>query len=126
MTGWLLAGLALYFVQIMIPSALFQKKLGVEGNVGPRDDVPEPDVRTARARRALANMKENLPFFLTLGVLALVVPGANLGLASAGAAVFVIARAIYVPLYLFGVPWWRTVAYVLGLAGCGMMALALL
>ena len=70
-------------------------------------------------------MKENLPFFLTLGVLALVVPGANLGLATTGAALFVVARAIYVPLYLFGVPWWRTVAYFAGLIGCGRMALAL-
>lgn len=106
----------------------FLFRVGAHGLVtlaGPRDNLPDSGgVHMDRARRANENMKETLPW--ALGLLILVqVPGAFAGeagqTAAAGAWVYFWARAAYLPLYLFGVPWLRTLAWIASLAGLGML-----
>ena len=121
---WLLAGLGLYFAQIFLPVVI--AKQGAASALGSRDETPEPGKYTGRAQRALANMKENLPFFLTLGVLSLIVEGTDMESAVLGAMIFVIARVCYVPLYLSGIPGPRTLTWLISLGGLGVMVSALL
>lgn len=126
MTMWLLAGLGLTLFQIYLPTTLFLPAEGLRTHLGGRDELPEPSPWVGRARRALANLQENLPFFVTLGLLAIVVPGADLELATQGAATFVIARTLYVPSYLFAVAGVRSTFYVIALGGLVAMLVALL
>jgi len=125
MLFWILAGLAVFLLNIYLPAALYLPTEGVSRHLGPRDTLPEPGVMAARARRSLANFQENLPFFLTLGILALIIEGADMAQAVLGAQMFVISRVVYIGLYVAGVPLLRSAAYMVGLLGCVLMALAL-
>ncbi|MEE9427587.1 MAG: MAPEG family protein [Paracoccaceae bacterium] len=127
MLFWILAGLGVFLANVLLPAIIyFTQSETLTSHVGSRDDDPEPSVWVARARRSLANMHENLPFFLTLGVLALVVENVDMGQAILGAQMFVFARVAFMVLYVTGVPWLRTISYLIGLVGCFKMALALI
>ena len=93
--------------------------------VGPRDVPVEPSVYCARSDRAAKNMSENLPFFAAL-VLAAYAAGRQGPLVDQCAAVFLIARVVYWPVYLAGIPYLRTGVWavsVLALAGIAYAAL---
>ena len=57
--------------------------------------------------------------------LALAVTGKTGGIAATGAWVWLIARVVYVPLYAFGVPAVRTLAWVVSVVGLLMMLVRL-
>jgi uncharacterized MAPEG superfamily protein len=88
--------------------------------------LPDAGIATQRARRVLVNMQENMPIFLTLGVLALIVDGADMGQAVLGAQLFVFGRVAYTAMYMISIPFTRSAAYMVGLLGCVLMALALI
>jgi uncharacterized MAPEG superfamily protein len=70
-------------------------------------------------------MHEALPVFLGLALMNLIVaPEASL--AVTGAWVFLIARIVYVPLYLGGVPAVRTLAWVVSWVGLILLLIPLL
>jgi uncharacterized MAPEG superfamily protein len=121
--------LALFVVQTLLPASFrymgggdVGKKLSVA--LGPRDNPPPQSTVGARAERALANMQEALPVFLTLGLLNLILGTGDLALS--GAVVFLIARILYVPAYLAGVPMLRTLFWMAGVVGLIMMLIPLL
>ena len=127
MIGWILAALALLVVQTLLPAGIRYLANGRPLRVnfghalGPRDE-PLPTVPAAeRAARALLNLMETLPVFLTLAILVLVL-GADGATAQAGAAIYVVGRAVYVPCYVFGVTMLRSVVW--GAAGIGLVVLA--
>ena len=74
-----------------------------------------------RAARALANLSESLPVFLTLALLILMLD-VDGPAAQAGAGVFLVARALYVPCYVFGVFAVRSIVWTV--AGFGLLAMA--
>lgn len=127
MTPWILAVLGLFVAQTLLPPTLRYLVAG-EGlgvrlwlALGPRDQEPPLPRLGARAQRALANMAEALPVFLTLALL-----HAQQGTdGSRGAAVFFVARALYVPAYLSGVPGVRSAVRVGSWGGLAMMMTAL-
>lgn len=126
MLFWLLAGLVVYLANIFLPMFLFLPAEGFFAHFGSRDKLPEPNVAVGRARRALVNFQENLPIFLGLGILALVVSGANMEQAILGAQLFVLSRIAFIAFYMIAIPITRTVAYVVGLIGLILMAFALI
>lgn len=126
MVNWLLAGLAVYLSYVYIAALLYLPQVGVARHVRGRDNLPEPSLLAGRAQRAVKNYEENLPFFLTLGILVMVVQSADTTLAESGALVFVLARIAYFPLYLSAIPLARSSAYGVSLVGLGMMVAALL
>lgn len=79
----------------------------------------------ARLDRAESNMLESLPIFLGLALLALL-RGRGDGLATAGGLVFLIARIAYVPAYVSGLPWLRSLIWLAGNAGLLLIAVAIL
>lgn len=119
MTFWILAALALYFVQTLLPPTFrFRGDLEL---VGARDNLPEPSIIGRRAERALVNVGEAMILFLPLAIMSMDNPAAV-----TGAMVFVLSRVVYVPLYLLGVPYLRSCAWLGGLIGMGMMAATLI
>lgn len=127
MTGWILAALALLVVQTLLPPAIRYVANGrpLRANLGhalgPRDE-PLPTVAAAeRAVRALANLMETLPVFLTLAILVLVLE-ADGPTARIGAGIYVVGRAVYVPCYVWGIYMLRSVIWAA--AGIGLVVLA--
>ena len=124
----LLLVLALFVLQTLLPGTF--RYLGGPGNklvlaLGPRDNPPPQTTLGGRAERALVNMHEALPVFLTLALLNLIV-GTAAALALTGATVFLIARLLYVPAYLLGIIGVRSLIWGASLVGLVMMLLPLL
>lgn len=124
LTTIILLVLALYMVQIFLQET---SRFGFDlwGIVGNRDKQPELSIVAARLDRAKNNMLEALPIFLPLALLALVKGGDTSKVAHA-ASVFLIARVVYVPAYLSGIPMLRSLVWLVGVASLVMMALPLI
>lgn len=128
MIGWILAVLALFFVQTLLgniaraASGSAEQKAYLRGN---RDTAPPDTVMSGRMERALANMFEALPVFLPLAVLAVATEPAG-GWANIGAAVFFFARVAYIPAYGSGIVPLRSLAWAVGHVGLVMMVVGLL
>lgn len=116
----------LALIHIFVESAVKTSVYGVGASVGPRDSMPEADsVLVGRAVRAKNNMLETLP--LALGLLLLVhITGESTAMTAAGAWIYLLARVVYLPLYLMGVPWLRTVVWSAALVGLIMLVLPFL
>jgi uncharacterized MAPEG superfamily protein len=84
----------------------------------PRDAQPAAKgVVCGRATRALANYVENLGPFVAMD-LALIATQHTGGL---GATIWILARIVYLPLYLAGIPFVRTACWTISLIGLLMM-----
>ncbi len=125
MVFWIIAGVGVHYIAVFLPALFVLAGLGLGGYLGSRDAEPAPGPHHGRAQRALRNAQENFAPFVALALLALVVPGADVGLATTGAAVYVLARLAYLPLYLLAVPVLRSVAWTGGFAGLILIAAAL-
>jgi len=122
--------LALFVIQTLLPGRFREApppggESKLAENLGPRDQMRPLTVTGQRAARALTNMHEALPVFLGLALMNLIV-APEAGLAVTGAWVFLIARIVYVPLYLGGVPAVRTLAWVASWVGLILMLVPLL
>ena len=124
LTTIILLVLALYMAQIFLQET---SRFGFDlwGIVGNRDDLPEMSVVAGRLDRAKNNMLESLPIFLALALLALVKGGDTSAVVHA-ASIFLIARVVYVPAYMSGVPMLRSFVWLVGIASLVMMALPLI
>ncbi len=112
------------FVHLMLPAAFRNRETGLAYNAGPRDEPGPPlGVVTGRLKRAQANFYESLPLFIA-AILIAHLAGVHTGLTAAGAWLFFWARAVYLPLYGFGVPGLRTLAWAGGVTGIALLLLA--
>jgi len=116
--------LVLYMVQIFMQET---SRFGFDlwGIMGNRDNPPKMSVVAGRLDRAKNNMLETLPIFLALALLALV-KGVNTNEVAHAALIFLIARVVYVPAYVSGIPMLRSFVWLAGVAGLVMMALPLI
>lgn len=127
MTGWILATLALFFIQALLPSimrarsGLPEQRAFLKGN---RDEAPTPPVMAARMERAQKNMFEAMPIFLALALMA-EIHGTPSGWSFWGAAVFFFARVAYVPAYGSGNPPLRSAVWAVGHLGLILMIVGL-
>jgi uncharacterized MAPEG superfamily protein len=111
---------------IMLQGQLATRELGSQWNAGPRDDNKKPQGKYAgRAERALRNFQETYPAFIGLA-LALALAAPQSGLGQIGALIWFAGRLAYIPLYLFGVSYIRSLAWLVAMIGLGCMAVALL
>jgi len=90
--------------------------------MGNRDVRPELPPIAARLERAKNNMREALPLFLGLAMLSLTRENTTADAVN-GATLFLLARVIYVPVYAAGIPVLRSIVWLAGMAGLGIMAL---
>lgn len=117
----ILLSLALLLVVSFLPGSYLARQVGPTTQMGPRDNLPEPTVELGRARRALANLQETLPIFLTLGILSIIYNEQGL-LSIAGGVVYLVGRVAHVVCYIGGFSPWRSLAY--SVATLGLLAMA--
>jgi uncharacterized MAPEG superfamily protein len=108
----------LFIAHVVCQAVLAQGEFGQPFLFSPRDDQPEPKgLAVGRATRALANFVENYGAFVAMD-LALIVTGHTGGW---GAVVWIVARIVYLPLYLVGIPVVRTAVWTISIVGLLMM-----
>ena len=88
-----------------------------------REDVPPPTSIAGRAERAARNMLVNLTLLVAL---LLAVHAANLDdpKVATGAALFFWARLVYFPIYVAGLIYIRTAAWLVSIGGLAMILAA--
>ncbi|MGZ9812046.1 MAPEG family protein [Pseudoroseicyclus sp. H15] len=125
MLTWLLIGSAVYLLTCYVPALMLISHISIGRFLASRDEEPLKNAVHGRAERAARNFRENYPVFMGLGILALVVPGTNMPLAIFGAAVFVLVRIPYLPMYMAAIPVWRSMVFMVGWTGMVLMGVAL-
>lgn len=117
--------LILALVQIMAAGAARTAELGGKWNAGPRDgETPPPGPVAGRLMRAQANLFETLPLFAAAVIMAHVA-GKDGQLTFIGTHLYFFGRLIYVPLYAFGVPYIRSLVWMVAAIGLVMVLAAL-
>lgn|SRR5690606_11017458 len=119
--------LTLILALVQIGAAIMARtaELGAKWNTGPRDEpAPPPGKLAGRLMRAQANLFETLPLFAAAVIMAEVAGRAG-ELTFWGAALYFVARVVYVPLYALGVPVLRSLVWLVSLAGLVMVLAAL-
>ncbi len=116
--GW---SVVLLIVYIVLQATTMTASVGMEYNASNRDAGREPrGVAAPRAKRALANYLETYPAFIALA-LALAITGKSGGAGATGAILWIVARALYLPIYVIGIPYIRTLAWAVSIVGLVMM-----
>jgi uncharacterized MAPEG superfamily protein len=104
----------LFIAHVVCQAVLAQGEFGQPFLFGPRDNPREPaGVAVGRATRALANFVENYGAFVAVD-LALIATGHTGGW---GAVIWIVARIVYLPLYLAGIPVVRTLCWAVSIVG---------
>lgn len=118
--------LVLALVQIMLTANLRTAETGIQYNASARDgEAPPPRPVTARLQRAQANLFETLPLFIG-AVLIAHVSGSEGDLTLWGCWMYLVARIVYIPLYAAGIPYVRSLVWLVSLAGVIMVLAAVL
>ena len=109
--------IALGIVYVLVAATLGTAQRGLDWNVGNRDGATEPLTgAAARAHRAGRNFMETFPFFAA-AVLAVVFVKGNTTHTALGAMLYFWARLIYLPVYIIGIPYLRTLVWAVSLWG---------
>lgn len=97
---------------------------GVDYSASPRDEQAPITGIPGRIIRAFANFRETYPFFVVL-VLAGSLLHRGGSLLTTGAELYFCARLLHWPLYVAGIPWIRSIIWLLSLLGLLLMLIAL-
>lgn len=121
---YLAYSIILLFVIVFIQASSGIRQHGGVTMANNRDALPAPNAFSARAKRNVDNMRENLWFFAP-GILI----AANIGLSNdwtiLGAQIFFFARVLHAITYLAGWPIVRPLFWFAGIIGCALIYLAL-
>jgi len=121
---WL--SIVLGLAQIVLASHAASLQRGYRWAASARDDALEPLAGVAgRLDRALRNFLETFPLFAAAVVVAHML-GRHDWMTVAGACLYLAGRLAYVPLYAFGVPLVRSLAWNVATAGIILILVALL
>lgn len=112
----LVATLGLAMVQVGIQSITTLRQLGPNWVLSQRDEAQTVTGLSGRIVRAHHNLLDIFPQFAA-ALFVVHMAGANGQYAIIGAWVFVVARMIYLPAYIFGPTGLRTLCWVTGQAG---------
>jgi uncharacterized MAPEG superfamily protein len=120
-----------FSVVVLLVLILIQAVAGVVAQgftrmAGNRDSLPPPSVFQARMRRVVDNHREGLILFAPL-VFILTFNGITaFPMTVLGAQMFFYSRVVHAVTYVFGVPYIRTLAWLVGIAGTFMLLVPLL
>ncbi len=118
MLAW---GCVLALVHIFATAQVRTRQYGTKWNMGARDEeLPPPRPIVGRLDRAQANFFETFPLMIA-AVLIVSAAGLNNENTALGAMLWLAARVIYLPLYALGIPYLRTLAWAVALAGIVMV-----
>ena len=114
-------GCVLGLLHILIAAHVRTRQYGIEWNMGPRDaQVPPPSPIVGRLLRAQANYFETF----AIAAAALLIDGLfpiSSSVTVWGAALWLGARIVYLPLYAAGVPMIRSLVWCVSLLGILML-----
>ena len=121
--GW---STVLLFAYVMIQGQTATRDRGLDWNAGPRDGEQKPLGEMAgRAERALKNFQETYPVFVALA-LGLAVTDRTGSIGAIGAWLWFGARIAYIPLYLFGIKYVRSLCWMVSILGLLLMLIRFL
>ena len=111
----------LAIVHIWLPISAKTRQYGMKWNMSARDEAQAPPSAMAgRLERAQANFYESFPLFAA-AVLIVSVADLESRWTAIGAMLWLGARVLYLPLYAFGVPVLRSLAWTASIAGLAMV-----
>ncbi|HSH73096.1 MAG TPA: MAPEG family protein [Methylophilaceae bacterium] len=117
--------LVLAIVYILAAGQARTNQYGPKWNMSARDgEQPPLNPVAARLVRAQANLFETLPLFAAAVLIASVADKTGI-LTHWGCLIYLVARIVYLPLYAFGIPVWRTIVWLISIVGLIMVLLAL-
>jgi uncharacterized MAPEG superfamily protein len=108
------AALTLVLAVIAVSGATLE--VGLPRLAGNREDMPEMSNWAGRAARAHRNMLENLVLFAILVFAARLVNVSN-AITLLGAQLFFWGRLAHAIIYIIGIPWLRTAAWLVSVIG---------
>lgn len=121
MTTMIIGGLLLALLQLWLIPASFNLK-NLQYMASSRDNPPPQSQLQQRVTRAGANLQESLPAFLALCLLAMIL---QVDLSQAALA-WLVLRVVYIPCYLFGITYVRSLVWGASLACLVYMAIQLI
>jgi uncharacterized MAPEG superfamily protein len=114
MLGW---SVLLGFVYVFVAATFATAQRGLKWNAGNRDGESAPLAgMAARAGRANLNYLETFGFFAA-AVLAVVLAKQNSAHTALGTQIYFWARVAYLPIYIVGIPYVRTLVWAISFWG---------
>jgi uncharacterized MAPEG superfamily protein len=114
-------GCVLGLVHVFAAGQVKTRQYGAKWNTGARDEtLPPPEPVVGRMMRAQANYFETFPIVVA-AILIVTVAGLSSEWTRIGAAVWLAARILYLPLYAAGVPKIRTMVFLISVIGLAMI-----
>ncbi len=114
MLGW---SICLGLIYVFAASILVTRERGLKWNAGNRDGEPAAlSGVAARAQRASGNFLETFPFFAA-AVLGVCFAKLNSPHTALGAELYFGARVLYLPIYIAGIPYVRTLVWAVSFWG---------
>ena len=111
----------LWVAHVLVQAYTANAEFGAGYLFTPRDAQPTPKgLACGRVTRALGNYVENLGPFVAMA-LALIATGHAGGLGALGATIWILARILYLPVYLMGTLYLRTALWAISVVGLLMM-----
>jgi uncharacterized MAPEG superfamily protein len=123
MLAW---SIVLGLVHIVASAVATTCQYGLAWNLGPRDEaMPRLEGIAGRLQRALRNFLETFPLFAAAVLMADAL-NRHGSLAVLGTQLYFWARVAYLPLYAFGIPVVRTIAWSIATLGIVLILIAVL
>ena len=122
---YLLWSVALTVVLVLVATLGATQQVGLPKLAGNRENLPEITGWAGRAERAHRNMLESLVLFAILVLAARALNISN-GMTVLGAQLFFWGRVAHAALYIAGIPWLRTAAWLLSVVGLLLIFLQLI
>lgn len=121
----LFCAILLGIIQLFLAVITGLQSVGLAWAAGPRDEARAHPGRIAgRLERAFENFLETFPFFAA-GVLLVHALDRSTHTSVLGSEIYIWARVLYVPAYVIGIPFVRTLIWAASLAGIVMVLAAL-
>jgi len=121
----LILSVVLWVAHVLTQAVTARAEFGDAYLFSPRDKQLLPKgLVCGRAARAFANYTENYVPFAAMA-LALIATGHTGGMGAAGATIWILARIVYLPVYVMGVVYVRSVLWGAALVGLLMMLVRL-
>lgn len=123
MLAW---AMLLGLVHIFATSTAITRERGLRWNASARDTpMPPPGPLAGRLQRAQSNFMETFPLFAAAAIM-VVVAGRQDSTTALAAQLYFWARVVYLPLYAAGVPYLRSLVWLVSLVAVLMLIAALL
>ena len=121
----LLWSVLLTFLQMLVAVGTATLQVGLPALAGNREGLPVLTGWAGRAQRAHRNMLESLVLFAVLVLVAAMTDKTN-SVTLLGAQLYFWARLAYAVVYLVGIPWVRTLVWLVSVIGIAMIFLQLI